>query len=237
MSYPVEIRGLGAREFACDCVDFRINALGTCKHVEAVLLHLECRFRRLLSAAAKAGSSRLDVVPHLASGTLRIERRGNPLPRALRPWFGSDDLLKDVSPAQRTKNWGNKTTQAIKRLRSRYAFVLTGTPIENRIDELHSLMDFLNPEVLGPLFRFNREYYELDERGRPCGYRNLDQLHARIAPYMLRRRKAEVETELPERSTRNHFVKLSDTQKSAYADHEREVARPASIDRRRPLSP
>ena len=53
-------------------------------------------------------------------------------------------------------------------MRSRYAFVLTGTPIENRIDELYSLMDFLNPPVLGPLFRFNREYYDLDERGRPA---------------------------------------------------------------------
>jgi SNF2 family DNA or RNA helicase len=63
-----------------------------------------------------------------------------------------------VPTAQRIKNWSTKTTQAIKRLRSRYAFVLTGTPIENRIDELHSLMDFLDPSVLGPLFRFNREF-------------------------------------------------------------------------------
>src|SRR2546428_631812 len=81
-----------------------------------------------------------------------------------------------LDEAQRIKNWSAKTTQAVKRLRSRYAFVLTGTPIENRIDELHSLMDFLEPTVLGPLFRFNREFYELDERGRPSGYRNLDQL-------------------------------------------------------------
>jgi SNF2 family DNA or RNA helicase len=58
-----------------------------------------------------------------------------------------------LDEAQRIKNWGTKTSQAIKRLRSRYAFVLTGTPIENRIDELHSLMDFLEPVILGPLFR------------------------------------------------------------------------------------
>lgn len=109
-----------------------------------------------------------------------------------------------LDEAQRIKNWSAKTTQAIKRLRSRYAFVLTGTPIENRIDELHSLMDFLDSSVLGPLFRFNREFYELDDRGRPVGYRNLDKLHARIHPYMLRRRKADVETELPDRTDRNH---------------------------------
>src|SRR5207247_4945175 len=55
-----------------------------------------------------------------------------------------------LDEAQRIKNWSTKTTQAVKRLRSRYAFVLTGTPIENRIDELHSLMDFLDPSALGP---------------------------------------------------------------------------------------
>ena len=125
-----------------------------------------------------------------------------------------------LDEAQRIKNWSTKTTQAIKRLRSRYAFILTGTPIENRIDELYSLMDFLNPSLLGPLFRFNREYYDLDDRGRPAGYRNLDKLHERIKPHMLRRRKADVETELPERSDRNHFVPLSAEQQGEYDGHE-----------------
>jgi hypothetical protein len=141
-----------------------------------------------------------------------------------------------LDEAQRIKNWSTKTTQAIKRLRSRYAFVLTGTPIENRIDELYSLMGFLNPSVLGPLFRFNREYYELDDRGRPAAYRNLEKLHERIKPYMLRRRKADVETELPKRSDRNFFVPLSDEQKQEYEGHEGQVARLASIAKRRPLT-
>jgi SNF2 family DNA or RNA helicase len=52
--------------------------------------------------------------------------------------------------------------------------VLTGTPLENRIDEVYSIVQFLDPELFGPLFRFNREFYELDERGRPTGYRNLE---------------------------------------------------------------
>src|SRR4029079_13905919 len=141
-----------------------------------------------------------------------------------------------LDEAQRIKKWSTKTSQATKRLRSRYAFVLTGTPIENRIDELHSLMDFLNPAVLGPLFRFNRDFYELDDRGRPSGFRNLDQLHARIKPYMLRRRKSEVETELPERTDRNHFVPLSEEQKALYADHESQVSRLAHAAKRRPLT-
>jgi hypothetical protein len=141
-----------------------------------------------------------------------------------------------LDEAQRIKNWSAKTTRAVKRLRSRYAFVLTGTPIENRIDELYSLMDVLEPTVLGPLFRFNREYYQLDERGRPAGYQNLQRLHERIKPFMLRRRKADVETELPERTDRTFFVKLSPEQQQAYEGHEGVVARLAAIAKRRPLT-
>jgi hypothetical protein len=141
-----------------------------------------------------------------------------------------------LDEAQRIKNWNTKTAQAVKRLSSRYAFVLTGTPIENRIDELHSLMDFLNPAVLGPLFRFNRDFYELDDRGRPVGYRNLDVLHQRIRPFLLRRRKIEVETELPERTDRNHFVPLHPLQQQNYDQHEQQVLRLVAAAKRRPLT-
>jgi SNF2 family DNA or RNA helicase len=128
-----------------------------------------------------------------------------------------------LDEAQRIKNWSTKTAQAIKRLQSRYAFVLTGTPIENRIDELYSIIDFLDPAVFGPLFRFNREFYELDERGRPKEYRNLELLQERISPLLLRRRKADVETELPGRTDRNFFIPLSPEQSVPYFEHETEV--------------
>jgi hypothetical protein len=453
LSYSVEIRDPQQRQFACDCVDFRTNGLGTCKHVEAVLLHLEARFRRLFTAARQNGSNRIEVVVDPAADTLRAANGHGELPSAVAKWFDGAGRLANGSPenalaalqqlraadlpqirisqevapwlenrrraaeqkqlrheyelkvqsgewpahetkvplfpyqregmlhlafterallademglgktiqaiaacallhrlgqarrvlvvtpaslkteweeqiqrftalpyqlvfggrsarlkayesagssrreaahcdsrithhasrntesqslvtpaatlvtpfftivnyeqmvadaldvnarlqpdmvvldeAQRIKNWGTKTAQAVKRLRSRYAFVLTGTPIENRIDELHSLMDFLNPAVLGPLFRFNRDFYELDDRGRPRGYRNLNQLHARIKPYMLRRRKADVETELPERTDRNHFVALTPLQQENYAAHEHQVAKLMHAAKRRPLT-
>ena len=67
-----------------------------------------------------------------------------------------DDLLDILQPevvildeAQRIKNWQTKTANAVKRLHSRYAFVLTGTPLENRIDEIYSIVQFLDPELLG----------------------------------------------------------------------------------------
>lgn len=142
-----------------------------------------------------------------------------------------------LDEAQRIKNWSTKTAQAIKRLESRYAFVLTGTPIENRIDELYSLVDFLDPRVLGPLFRFNRDFYQLDDKGRPAGYRNLTTLHGRVRPLMLRRRKSQVETELPDRTDRNHFVTLTPLQRTSYAGHEEIVAKLARMAQRRPLRP
>ncbi|MEA2080529.1 MAG: SNF2-related protein, partial [Pseudomonadota bacterium] len=79
-----------------------------------------------------------------------------------------------LDEAQRIKNWQTKTATAVKQLTSRYAFVLTGTPVENRIDEIYSIAQFLDPHLFGPLFRFNRDFYQLDERGHAIGYKNLD---------------------------------------------------------------
>lgn len=416
MTYAIEIRDVAGRQFACECPDFRVNGLGTCKHVEAVLNYLEVRHRKAFREVCAAGSDRIDIVPDPDSGTLRVERGLDDLPARLRRLFDAGGRLKNesaedalrelersgssairvsqevpgfleqlknadervrlrreyegrvqsgewpphetlvplfpyqregmlhlaftersllademglgktiqaiaacallhrlgkashalvVTPAslkteweeqiqrfttlpyqlvfggrearmraymataapfftivnyeqmirdsldvntrlrpdivvldeaQRIKNWNTQTAQAVKRLRSRYAFVLTGTPIENRIDELYSIMGFLNPALFGPLFRFNREFYELDDRGRPEGYRSIEALHHRIKPFMLRRRKADVESELPARSEKIFFVTLSPEQKNRYLDHEAQVARLFSIAKRRPLT-
>lgn len=141
-----------------------------------------------------------------------------------------------LDEAQRIKNWNTRTAQAVKRLRSRYAFVLTGTPIENRIDEIHSIMDFIDPEVLGPLFRFNREFYELNERGRPEGLKNLDELHARIAPYLIRRRKVDVEDQLPDRTDHIRMVQMTEKQWDAYVDFKKTADRLLKTGKERPLS-
>ena len=141
-----------------------------------------------------------------------------------------------LDEAQRIKNWDTQTAQAVKQLQSRYVFVLTGTPLENRIDEVYSLMSLLDPQVLGPLFRFNREFYVLNANGRPEGYKNLQHLRERIKPYLLRRRKADVEKELPDRTDRTVFVGMSQEQRSRYAVHEERVARLVAQARTRALS-
>lgn len=130
-----------------------------------------------------------------------------------------------LDEAQRIKNWHTKTAAAIKQLSSHYAFVLTGTPLENRIDDVYSIIQFLDPYIFGPLFRFNRDFYSLDEKGKPIGYKNLDELHQRLRPIMLRRRKSDVEEQLPKRTVNNYFVEMDGEQQSRYGEYKDKVAR------------
>jgi len=154
---------------------------------------------------------------------------------AIQELLAPDVVILDE--AQRIKNWRTHTANRIKMLRSRYAFVLTGTPLENRIDDVYSITQFLDPQLLGPLFRFNREFYSFDERGRASGYVNLDRLHRRLGAVMLRRRKHEVEGELPGRTVKTCFVAMTDEQIARYRDYEQVVASLVKRAKRRPLSP
>ncbi|HXW24442.1 MAG TPA: DEAD/DEAH box helicase [Xanthobacteraceae bacterium] len=141
-----------------------------------------------------------------------------------------------LDEAQRIKNWQTKTARRVKSLRSPYAFVLTGTPLENRIDELYSIVQYLDPELVGPLFRFNREFYRLDERGRPTDYQNLAELRRRVGSVMLRRRKADVEKELPGRTVKTYFVPMVEEQLKRYEDYRVPAVRLIYQSQRRPLT-
>jgi len=141
-----------------------------------------------------------------------------------------------LDEAQRIKNWQTKTAIKIKQLRSRYAFVLTGTPIENRIDEIYSIVQFLNPKIFGPLFRFNRDFYTLDENGLAIGYKNMNLLHERLKPIMLRRKKEAIEENLPQKSVKSYFVQMSQSQQIRYDEYETMVSRLAQKAKKYPLS-
>jgi hypothetical protein len=155
----------------------------------------------------------------------------------------ADDINNSLRPdvvvldeAQRIKNWQTKTARRVKSLRSPYAFVLTGTPLENRIDELYSIVQYLDPEILGPLFRFNRDFYQLDERGRPVDYQNLAELRERLEPLLLRRRKTDVETQLPGRTVMNYFVPMAEEQRARYDDYYFPAKRLIAKAQKRPLT-
>ncbi len=136
----------------------------------------------------------------------------------------SPDLVI-VDEAQRIKNWNTIAARALKRIASPYAVVLTGTPLENRLEELVSIVQFVDQHRLGPTWRLLHEHQMRDEAGRVVGYRNLDRLGATLAPVMLRRRKAEVLEQLPERVDNTFFVPMTPQQLQHHEENADTVGR------------
>ena len=130
-----------------------------------------------------------------------------------------------VDEAQRVKNWNTLAARALKRIQSPYAVVLTGTPLENRLEELISIVQFVDQHRLGPTWRLLDEHQERDESGRVIGYRGLDRIGATLAPILLRRRKAEVLTQLPVRVDNTLFVPMTEQQRLHHDENGDIVAR------------
>ena len=121
-----------------------------------------------------------------------------------------------LDEAQRIRNWTTATARTIKQLRSRYAFVLTGTPLENKLEELFSVVEFIDGRRLGPAFRFLDEHRTEDEDGKLIGYRGLDRIHHQLAPILLRRTRQEVLKDLPPRTDQVLHVALTPQQAAPY---------------------
>jgi SNF2 family DNA or RNA helicase len=103
-----------------------------------------------------------------------------------------------LDEAQAVKNFATKRAQAVLALAADFRMVTTGTPIENRLDELWMLFRFLNPGLLGSRERFNERFGGPIERNRDA--RARARLRRLTRPFVLRRTKSEVLAELPERT-------------------------------------
>ena len=137
------------------------------------------------------------------------------------------DLLI-VDEAQRIKNWKTLTAKSVKKILSEYTIVTTGTPLENRIDELHSIVEYVDRYKLGPLFRFLYNHQVLDENGKLIGYKNLRSINKTLEDVLIRRTKKEIMDQLPGRIDKNFFVEMTDQQKSDHEDYYNVVARLAN---------
>ncbi|WP_437607350.1 SNF2-related protein [Sorangium sp. So ce834] len=147
--------------------------------------------------------------------------------------LAADVLVLDE--AQRAKNFRTKTAVTLRALPSRFLFVLTGTPVENRLDDLYSLLQLVDPALLGPLWRFNADFHRQDERGRIVGYKNLGELRRRVAPVALRRERAEVLLDLPPLLEQTRYTPLTREQRELDADYRAQAARLVAIAERRAL--
>jgi hypothetical protein len=130
------------------------------------------------------------------------------------PW----DLII-LDEGQRIKNWAAKTSAVVKSLKSPFALVLSGTPLENRLDELYSVVQFIDDRRLAPAFRFFHRHRVVDENGKVLGYKNLDELRENLRPILLRRTRESVMLQLPSRSTEIVRIAPTDEQLTVHLGH------------------
>ncbi|WP_404359920.1 SNF2-related protein [Methylotuvimicrobium sp. KM1] len=142
-----------------------------------------------------------------------------------------------LDEAQRIKNWRTKIASSVKLIPSRYVFVLSGTPLENRLEDLYSLLQVIDARVLGPLWRCLLDFHVTDERGKVIGYRNLSELRRRIAPVMLRRNRSLVSDQLPDRTEVRLDIPMTPQQIELHGSALSAAGYIAQIAKRRPLTP
>lgn len=131
------------------------------------------------------------------------------------------ERLKDIEfqyvvldESQNIKNLASQTAQAVTLLNSGHRLALSGTPIENNLTELYSLFRFLNPAMFGTADEFNRSYtVPIQKLG---DQQTMESLRRKIYPFMLRRVKKEVLTELPDRIEQTLYVEMDSEQQSLY---------------------
>lgn len=139
-----------------------------------------------------------------------------------------DFLAVILDEAQHIKNQSTQNAQSAKRLRADHRFVLTGTPIENGVSDLWSIMDFLMPGYLGSHESFRAHIEQPIAQGGPEGELAQWKLRRKLRPFLLRRLKKDVAKELPPKIERIAACALSADQKKVYAalleDSRRKIA-------------
>jgi hypothetical protein len=136
------------------------------------------------------------------------------LPRDLATWKAQPLHLVVLDEAQNIKTPTSKAAQAVRQLEARQRLCLSGTPLENHLGELWSLFHFLMPGWLGDAKQFARDYRTpIEKRG---DNERLAHLNGRIRPFLLRRTKESVATELPAKTEIVQRVELSEGQRDLY---------------------
>jgi SNF2 family DNA or RNA helicase len=115
-------------------------------------------------------------------------------------WATVSKLPRDVIVADEVtwaKNFKPQRSKKLKRLKAPFQWGLTGQPIENRAEELFSILQWVDPTILGDWRNFDAAFVKRDHWGRVKLYRNLPTLHRLVADHMVRRTRAEVADQLP----------------------------------------
>ena len=138
---------------------------------------------------------------------------------------GIDFLILDE--AQRAKNYETKTASSLKRIEARHKLVITGTPIENRLIDIFSIMGILDPGFLGPLWEFSYQHCLFDpgKLNKINGYYNLQKLNKKLESILIRREKRKVISQLPNVIQLDIPVNLSPLQAGYHASYAKGLAK------------
>jgi superfamily II DNA or RNA helicase len=118
-----------------------------------------------------------------------------------------------LDEAQYIKNWTTSTARSAKELKADHKLALSGTPVENHLLDLWAVFDFLAPGFLGKLGEFQKNYVKPIEDGDP---KRLEDLRVRVRPFIMRRKKEDVATELPAKTEQVIFCHFGKTQLGLY---------------------
>jgi len=130
-----------------------------------------------------------------------------------------------LDEAQKIKNFRSKTGEIIRRIPNKFFFALTGTPIENRLDDLYSIMQLIDEDVFGPLWKFNFDFHSQTETGRIDGCKHLDLLRERIKPVVFSKNRAEILSQLPPLTEETIYVPMSEAQSEREEFYRKEAAK------------
>lgn len=166
--------------------------------------------RRAARLEAFGGHRRVDVLV-TSYDLLRID---------IDDWSSRRLFICALDEAQYIKNPAALTTRAVKSLEADHKFALTGTPMENRLSELWSIFDFLMPGLLGPYARFRERFESPIVGGDDAVARRLQAI---VAPFMLRRLKADVLTDLPDKLESVVYANMDVEQRKLYDAHEQRL--------------
>ena len=131
------------------------------------------------------------------------------------------------------KSWKSKRSKFMKKLKlseNGLRIGLSGTPIDGKLEDLHSIFEFLVPSLFTTRGKFLDRYAIRDEYNAVTGYINVDEVRSTIEPYFLRRLKEEVAKELPEKIFKNVYVELSTEERKIYnaiRNHTHEITQEA----------
>lgn len=141
-------------------------------------------------------------------------------------------LLKSMSvdmiimdEVQRLKNWNTQIAKGARRVKADYRIILSGTPLENKLEELYSVVQLADQFILGPYHHFKERHIQTDSTGKIIGYRHLNEIGDKLKLLMTRRRKADVALQLPERIDKNLFVPMTKEQQGIHEESKSIVAK------------